>query len=491
MSDTSAPNYGGWGYGYASLVNANPQAQAFSAMLAALYNTSAPLYDPDQALRRDPDAWNKMMMDPVVRSAVNHRLAKVVRKHWVMDAGDASDEAAKLARFADGLVRKMKRFTTARRGLAKGAMQGYSVAFIEGRRQWDQVNGIFAEWWVPTGLRVLDKRQAILYPVTDKQGRFERTEIWLASADDGVHRRCPHPERLVFAVWDDEPERKGYGRGLGDTVYAALWIKQLVLREGLQGFEKWCQGIIDAGVDATAHATADMSAQDAAEQFLEAVKRMRQGGVIVHDARDEFKVVQPPSTGQDATHRWLEYLDAQITRLIVGSLLPTGVQSSEGSHARAEEEGESTDDLLDLDRQLLDEVITERLVRLVVDQNAANLVEQGCYGANVPQFRSVSDEHEDPEKFGRIVQFAQRVGLRLSRAELTRRFGLAVPTDQDDVIEPPSPSLIGSGFEGGGGEPGMEGGPSGFQEERVQRSLGGTFAPRTGTGDAAGSSVGG
>ena len=53
--------------------SANGQRYAYN--IWSLLNQSV-LYDPDQALRRDPDAWNKMMMDPVVRSAVNHRLPR-------------------------------------------------------------------------------------------------------------------------------------------------------------------------------------------------------------------------------------------------------------------------------------------------------------------------------------------------------------------------------------------------------------------------------
>ena len=452
-----------------SLTNANPQAQTWLSIFAALYKSLAPLYDPDKALLRDPDAWNKLMLDGVVRSAVNTYLAKVVRQTWAIDPGDESPEAAEVAKIVEANLRGSLRFNQGRRHLAKGKFWGYSPVWISGQREWRSLGGHVGNWWCLSELQPMDKRQIILVPknVRGADGKDHvSVEVWVGTVNSGVHVPLEHSECLAIAKWEDEPERKGYGRGLMETLWAIIWIKQMILRLGLSGFEKWCEGVIDAAIDATAHASPDMTSDDAAAAAMASLRALRSNGVYVHDKRDTITLVQPPATGQDATHKWLAYLDSVTTRLILGSLMPSGGGGDVGATgARAGEEGKNTDDLLDGDRELTDEVITDRVVRLVYDLNLPQFAELGYAGAARPKFRSVADENEDPEKVGKIIEQAQKIGLTVGEMEARRRMGLSKPADGEVILEAPKPEPQMGGFGGGfpsfGGDPKQGEGPDG------------------------------
>jgi len=106
---------------------------------------------------------------------------------------------------------------------------------------------------------------------------------------------------------------------------------------------------------------------------------------------------------------------------------------------------------------MLDDVVTERIVRLVDRLNAPMWAELGLSAAPCPRFSSVADEHEDPEKVARVYEQAQKIGLAVSKSEAYRRLKIAQPFDADDTLEaptPPAPTF-------GGGSPfgGAFGGP--------------------------------
>ena len=153
-------------------------------------------------------------------------------------------------------------------------------------------------------------------------------------------------------------------------------------------------------------------------------------------------------------------LGEAITRIVLNSVLPSGQASGAGSLARAGEEGKTTDDVMDAERDLLDDVVTERIVRLMDRLNAPMWAELGLVAAPCPRFSSVADEHENPEMVASVYEAAQRIGLKVSRSEAHRRLKIAEPKDEADVLEAPKPPAPTFGGFGGGGESPFGGPPA-------------------------------
>lgn len=468
MTDTTtSPDLtsGLWTWGWPGLTTANPQAITFMSLASSVYKSGAPmLYDPDLSRRRDPATWDKIMLDDDFRPAWMQRLAKVTRREWTLEPGDESEDAAKKAKIMDALLRECKGLYEARRHLEHAAMWGYAPVWTRGSREWRSPAGLLGEWWAPVELQTLDFRQVALKAETERtpDGKDRvRVVPYMATIDTGTHAPVGSPECLTIHVWgNDTLDRKGYGRGLDEPLYVLVWIKSMVRTILLQGYEKWANGIADVAVDASAHAATDQESATVAQEHADAVAAMRQLGYYIHDNRDKLTVVGMSGTGSQVGIDLLKMLGEAITRIVLNSVLPSGQASGAGSLARAGEEGKTTDDVMDAERDLLDDVVTERIVRLMDKLNAPMWAELGLVAAPCPRFSSVADEHENPEMVASVYEAAQRIGLKVSRSEAHRRLKIAEPKDEADVLEAPQPPAPTFGGFGGGGESPFGGPPA-------------------------------
>lgn len=455
MTDTTQAERGLWGGLNAAWLAASPYPTTYMNIGSAIYKSGAPyLYDPDASRLRDPNVWGTLMRDDAVRPAWEQRLAKVVRKTWRIDPANGSKEASQKAKIIESMLRAVDTLDDGRIHLAHAAMWGYAPAWVEGRREWSAHDGRIAEFWTPTALRPLDIKQIVLKAeVLPRLGAKEPEIVvrpYLATLATGRHLPILHPECLILlVVGEDTLDRKGYGRGLDEPLYDQVWRKGIIHRIGLMGFEKWSQGITDIGIDPTTKGSTTQTNEDIAAAHYAQASKMRDNGLYIHDVNDKVTVLQPGSAGQDAYGARIAEINQNITRLILGSVLPTGHAESVGSAARAGEEGETTDDLLDRDRMRLDNILTRRLVRMIDQQNEPAWAELGLLGVPPGTFNSSGDENEDPEKFGRVVESAQKAGLEIAEEEAYRRFGLRKPSDTEAKIKAPAPTMVG-GF---GGDP--------------------------------------
>jgi hypothetical protein len=86
---------------------------------------------------------------------------------------------------------------------------------------------------------------------------------------------------------------------------------------------------------------------------------------------------------------------------------------------------------------------------LICDLNEPEFGKLGLSAVPAPIFRSTADEHEDPEKWGRVVEAAQKCGLKVTEAEAYRRFKIATPAPGEKVLDAPKPEpAFGGGFGG-------------------------------------------
>lgn len=164
---------------------------------------------------------------------------------------------------------------------------------------------------------------------------------------------------------------------------------------------------------------------------------------------------------------FLNYIDSCILGLIMGSVMPFGGQEMEGSFARSETETETSERLMQFDRSMLDETLSETLLRLFWTQNQGNLKKLGLGDVDMPHFKTTQQERENAQIAATVISTCLTAGIKLKSDEVYQKIGFTKPGEQDDIIETPQDmqmamqqAQMAMGMGGGeeGGEGGQEGG---------------------------------
>jgi len=427
-------------------------SRLYAHALGVAYRNGIEVYDPDYALAQDPEYWEKVQRDPVIKHAFEARLHKVAGRDWQLVPGKRRarpvDEDA--VTLMEEIVDMVPGLTQARYHLAKGVFLGETWGYIEGSRRPMTVGGRTGNWWLPTRIRNIDKRRIRSVPDWDS-GAAAGRRITMAYEihDIETHTWAPiHPSApLIHFAYDDEESRLGHGRGLAEAIYFYHYAKGIVLREGLEGLEKWARGMVVAKI--SGKGSSPLSNETTRDAYLDELEQQRQGGIFAMDADDELDVLWADASGHTQVFAWLEYLDQAITQVILGSVLPTGGGADVGSNARAEVESDSTETLVGYDRRALYESISRYLVGAIWYWNQKEIKALGLGDAAMPRLTATSVDESDPEKVARTVAAILGAGIPLVKTELYDRLGWSMPSEDDEIIEGVAPSAPGDDMPGG------------------------------------------
>lgn len=406
------------------------------------------LYDPDYALTKDASAYEKLQRDPIVKQALQIRYRTAAGGTWTClpaREGEPDDEAA-AAIMAD-ILGNIDGFQNDRVQLAQAILRGASYAQIFGERPGaDGKNGRPRrygedrkprEWWVPTHLRHYDKRFIRHVPDRDASDWSYTVELFQR---DGSWKALTDADYLIRVVYEDDQGRFGYGRGLAESIFFYWYAAMQSVRFGLQGVERWANGVLIGKVDAinsigdTSQTTASL-----ASTMLDTLHNMRTNHAIVHGKEDEVTVLETSGTGHQMAMDFVRFCYDSITRLVAGSKLPSGGGDETGSLARAEVEQDTSEAVAQLDSEILDDAITRDLVELAWELNADNFADLGLSDAEMPRFKSQNEARQDFERNSRIVVALRQAGVPLLKSELYEKTGFTPPPEDapaSDVLEP-------------------------------------------------------
>jgi phage gp29-like protein len=147
----------------------------------------------------------------------------------------------------------------------------------------------------------------------------------------------------------------------------------------------------------------------------------------------------------------LRYFDEAMTKVILGSIRPTGGGLG-GSLARTEEEAETTSSIIQYDRSLMDDIITRDLVGLFMLRNKIQLESAGLGNAKKPKFKTSAEKKKDAKGSAEVIKIALESGIKLKAEEVYAKLEFTQPIEGDDIIEkvtqPFSPGLPGEGGTG-------------------------------------------
>ena len=412
----------------------------YPVALAAAYASGAWwLYDPDYALSKDPEFYEKSQRDPVVAHAMQMRRHIVAGRSWNMVAGGARPEDKMLAALVEDLMkRRFRLFTAARYQLASAVFRGSAWGRIYGRRERFAAGGRKPQnWWVPTTIDAVDKRRVR----RRVEGGKVILDVWPVALSGGPVMQAfqwepvQHSEWMVFHSYNDDESSLGYGRGLSEALYEYMRAKAALLTYMLQACERFGPGILKFKMDTQASNLGGKTQEQAANDAIAVLRKMRAEGIIALDARDEAEIMEGSSTGWGMITQALAYLDNAIRTLLLGANLPTQATSG-GSYAMAEVQENSTEALVQYDREILAESIDRDLVGLIMRVNAPQIAAVGLAGAERPKFAILDEKRADPEVAARVAQTLLAAGIPLRKDEVYERVGYSVPGPEDEVIDP-------------------------------------------------------
>ena len=124
-----------------------------------------------------------------------------------------------------------------------------------------------------------------------------------------------------------------------------------------------------------------------------------------------------------------EYLDAQVSKAVLGQTLTTEMPNGGGSRAAAQVHDSVRHDILSADARRLAATMNRDLVKPIVD---LNLGPRLCY----PQLSLGLPDDSDAKQFVEIIAMLADRGLRIGQRGILDKLGLPEPAPGEPILEP-------------------------------------------------------
>lgn len=433
------------------LYTRNLSQQHYNRALSQQWRNTVQLYEPALWLSREPDIEEQMLRDDVIAQAVGYRRALIAGRQWTLTPRDASDDAAQLAvDVGSEIIGCIKKFTEARRMLARAFFSGARFAKIHATPKRLTIgDGKERTWWVPTRLEDIDKRRFRRVPQHDENGQLVGAtwEMWDIGKSDWIPQTIDDAICTIRHVYEDDEGTTGHGRALREPLGFAWYTRAHLLAERNIACEKHGAGMLVARVDGARDADGTPNST-VVENWLDNLENARARHVLVHDSRDSVEMVSQQGTGWQLLGQALEDCNNRILTLILQANLTTSADSG-GSYALAEVQENSTEAMIQYDRESLEETLTDDLLGAIWYYNRPNLVELGI-ADQMPRFAIVQEKRHDPVQRAQVAQTLSAMGVTIAADDLYEQTGFRRPEEGEPVIKPQERSAP---MPGGGGFP--------------------------------------
>jgi len=412
----------------------NNSQQIYVRALSAAWRNGVQIYDPSIWLTRDPETEEKMLRDADIAHAVGFRRHLIAGRQWdLMPKVKGSARSDVAVSVAGELLRSIKHFTGARLNLARAFFSGARFARIHGAPRTLTIgDGKPRTWWVPTRLEDVDKRMYRIVPKTTDGVLSAHWERWNVAKQDWEVETTTDAIDTIRHVYQDDQATLGHGRALREALGWWWYAKEHVFTESLQAVERFAQGIVHAKVDGVRDAATGLPNADLIAAWRDVLEDLRARHVLVSDSGDTVEVISPSGEGWQMLTEIRAELRSTIFTLVLGANLTTAA-SEGGSYALAEVQENSTEALIQLDRETLEETLTDDLVGSIWWHNHANLVELGVVDEK-PRFNIKQEKKQDPKDRAEVAKTMHEMGVALSADDLYEQTGFRKPQDGEEII---------------------------------------------------------
>ena len=412
----------------------NQASQLYVRALSAAWRNNIELHDPSLWLLKEPEMEEKMLRDADIAHAVGFRRHLIAGRQWnVVPQVEGSKRAAMAVGVATHLLEQVEHFTQARLNLARAFFSGARFARIHGKvKTLTLGDGKARKWWVPTRLEDLDKRMFRITPSNQDGQKMVQWKQWDMMRDDWRPLTIEETALTIRHVYQDDQASLGHGRGLREALAWWWWAKEHVFRESLQAVERFAQGILTAKVDGIRDAETGMPNSELINSWRDVLEDLRSRHVLVHDSADSIETVSGSSEGWQMLSTMRGELRSTIFTLVLGANLTTAA-SDGGSYALAEIQENSTEALIQYDRETLEETLTKSLLGAIWWKNHANIVELGLLNEK-PRFSITQEKRQDPQERMQVAQALNSMGVELSLEDVLEQSGFKKPQPGETVI---------------------------------------------------------
>lgn len=442
------------------------------------------IYDPDYLLRNDSEGYAKLYRDAVIANALRYRRTLVAGRDWFLEPASPDPKDRAIATLLEALVKKIPRFTSARFNLAEAVLRGSTWARIYWRKETIRLHGdkVKRTWATIAAVQDAVKFRFRLMKTDNTPAERERAS---ASAD----RSRPDPEPVLWRwevyhpvatkwaavdlrewihhVYDDVEESLAHGRGLAESLYQYWMYKTAAFTYGEQFLDRWANGLVHIGIDQLRAQSVGtdvgpdaraLTPQAKAQAWATELNKMRHQHVLAHDKADELGVLDAPAGAWGAALEALKYCDSAIRGLVIGADFMSE-ESGGGLNSSAPKVKENASEVyVGYDRVLLEETLTDQVVRRLWEINAPVFAEMGLGDAECPAFRIREEKRYDPLQRTQTAKALVEMGVQLRTDEVITQTGFTPPMPGEKVIGtgvpagPPAVPSIG----------GLPGGPPGL-----------------------------
>lgn len=411
----------------------NESQRLYVHALASAYRGGVQLYDPSVWLGREPELEEKMLRDADIAHAVGYRRHLIAGQRWSCTARYEGSVKAPLAvAVGTDLLREIKQFTGARLNLARAFLSGQRYAMIQGRVKTLTIgDGRPRKWWVPVRLKDEDKRIYRTVSKLDVEGRISaHREKWNINSMTFEPLSSLDAIAIIRHTYQDDEGSLGYGRGLRDPLAWWWYAKTQVFNEKLSAVERFAQGILSAKVDGARHADSGLPNTELITSWRRVLEDLRARHVLVYDKSDQVEHVSMNGEGWQLLDGITRELKNTIFTLVLGANLTTSADEG-GSYALAGVQENSTEALVQFDREALEETLSDDLLGYLWFRNHANLVELGLVDEQ-PRFSITQEKREDPRERADVAEKLHNMGVDVPLDDLYEQTGFRKP----DVGEP-------------------------------------------------------
>jgi len=414
----------------------NSQAQQiYTRALSSAWRNGVQLHDPSLWQFREPEIEEKMLRDADIRHAVGYRRHLIAGKDWSLLPRDESSPRAELANHVGTtLLKEIEGFTQARMNLARAFFSGARFARIHGEaRVLTLGDGKSRTWWVPTRLEDVDKKMYRIVPHNDEGKLSAHWERWNVGESLFEAESRWDAAHTIKHVYQDDEATLGYGSALREALGWTWYTKEHVFQESIAAVERFAQGVLTARVDGARDAATGLPNEELISEWTSVLEDHRARHVLVFDKADEIELLPGGGDGWQMMQDIRNELRNTIYTLVMGANLPTSATDG-GSYALAEVQENSTEALIQFDRETLQETLTKSLLGCLWYRNHANLVELGIED-EMPFFNVTQEKRQDPKGRAEVASILSLMGLDLSEAEVLEQTGFSVPEAGEPIIE--------------------------------------------------------
>jgi hypothetical protein len=435
-------------------------------------------WDPSYALRQDVEILEKLSRDAVTSHALRYRRLLIAGTGWFLEPASADPKDLKVAEVLTGLLEELPSFGLAIYNLteAEVASARYARLYCDDDQALELADEPPMFWVRPTALQDVDKRRFLQQRIDRGDTDPKDTKVYgkdgALQLQQTVEHRVDYPwsfwrpnqrawvdaetldedadapiKQWVSHIVDNAENFLGYGHGLADDLYHYVWMKEQLLQYVLAWCERWGQGgFLVAKVETLVGG--QLSAENYTkqrDQIITDLNAMRSRNALAVPTTQEVQVLEPQAANVAFVMECVRYCDEGITRLCLGSILPTGGSEGTGSLARAKEEATSTALMVAHGRMLLEEDLTRDLVRVLWKLNAANWEILGLEGRRPSKFKIRQEREYDPKQEVDSAIALVQAGIPILKKELYSRIKYSMPLPGDDVFEQQQPAGVGLG----------------------------------------------